>query len=62
MHLKWLKNLVLVLKKNKVDWYMFVNYTDLNKHCTKDPFGLPRFYRRMFPSFLLRLLLGISLY
>jgi hypothetical protein len=21
---------------------MCVNYTDLNKHCTKDPFGLPR--------------------
>jgi hypothetical protein len=21
---------------------MFVNYTDLNKHCPKDPFGLPR--------------------
>jgi putative transposase len=21
---------------------MCVNYTDLNKHCLKDPFGLPR--------------------
>jgi hypothetical protein len=32
----------LVLKKNKVDWRMCVDYTDLNKHCPKDPFGLPR--------------------
>jgi hypothetical protein len=29
-------------KKNKVDWRMCVNYTDLNKHCPKDPFGLPK--------------------
>jgi hypothetical protein len=21
---------------------MYVDYTDLNKHCPKDPFGLPR--------------------
>jgi hypothetical protein len=33
---------VLVLKKNKVDWRMCVDYTDLNKHCPKDPFGLRR--------------------
>jgi hypothetical protein len=26
----------------KVDWRMCVDYTDLNKHCPKDPFGLPR--------------------
>jgi hypothetical protein len=25
-----------------VDWRMCVDYTDLNKHCPKDPFGLPR--------------------
>jgi hypothetical protein len=25
-----------------VDWRMRVDYTDLNKHCPKDPFGLPR--------------------
>jgi hypothetical protein len=42
LHPKWLANPVLVLKKNKVDWRMCVDYTDLNKHCLKDPFGLPR--------------------
>jgi hypothetical protein len=42
LHPKWLANHVLVLKKNKVDCRMCVDYTDLNKHCPKDPFGLPR--------------------
>jgi hypothetical protein len=42
LHPEWLANPVLVLKKNKVDWRMCVDYTDLNKHCSKDPFGLPR--------------------
>ncbi|WVZ76322.1 hypothetical protein U9M48_024306 [Paspalum notatum var. saurae] len=42
MHPEWLANPVLVLKKNKKDWRMCVDYTDLNKHCPKDPFGLPR--------------------
>jgi hypothetical protein len=42
LHPEWLANPVLVLKKNKVDWRMWVDYTDLNKHCPKDPFGLPR--------------------
>jgi hypothetical protein len=32
LHPEWLANLVRVLKKNK----------DLNKHCPKGPFGLPR--------------------
>ena len=40
-HPKWLANLVLVQKKNK-ECRMCVDYTDLNKHCPKDPFGLPR--------------------
>ena len=40
-HLEWLANSVLVRKKNK-EWRMCVDYTDLNKHCPKDPFGLPR--------------------
>jgi hypothetical protein len=40
-HTDWLVNPVLVPKKNK-DWRMCVNYTDLNKACKKDPFGLPR--------------------
>jgi hypothetical protein len=38
-HLDWLTNPVLVPKKNK-DWRMCVDYTDLNKACTKDPYGL----------------------
>jgi hypothetical protein len=42
LHPEWLANPVLVLKKNKVDWRMCVDYTDLNKHCSKDSFGLPR--------------------
>ena len=40
-HLDWLANPILVKKKNK-EWRMCVDYTDLNKHCPKDPFGLPR--------------------
>jgi hypothetical protein len=42
LHPEWLANHVLVLKKNKVEWRMCVDYTDLNKHCPKDPFRLPR--------------------
>jgi hypothetical protein len=42
LHPEWLANPILVLKKNKVDWRMCVDYTDLNKHYPKDPFGLPR--------------------
>jgi hypothetical protein len=42
LHPEWLENPFLVLKKNKVDWRMCVDYTDLNKHCPKDPFRLPR--------------------
>ena len=39
-HLEWLANLVLVRKKNN-ECRMCVDYTDLNKHYPKDPFGLP---------------------
>jgi hypothetical protein len=45
LHPEWLANPVLVLKKNEVDWRMCVDYTYLNKHCPKDPFGLPRIDR-----------------
>jgi hypothetical protein len=41
-HPEWLTNPVLVCKKNSNEWRMCVDYTDLNKHCPKDPFGLPR--------------------
>jgi hypothetical protein len=40
-HLDWLTNPVLVTKKDK-DWRMCVDYTNLNKACKKDPFGLPQ--------------------
>src|SRR6266540_3176589 len=39
-HPDWLANPVLVKKKNG-KWCMCVDYTDLNKACPKDPFGLP---------------------
>ena len=41
-HPEWLANPVLFQKKNNNEWRMSVDYTDLNKHCPKDPFGLPR--------------------
>jgi hypothetical protein len=41
-HPEWLANPVLVRKKITNEWRMCVDYTDLNKHCPKDPFGLPR--------------------
>jgi hypothetical protein len=39
---EWLANPILVRKKNTNEWRMCVDYTDLNKHNPKDPFGLPR--------------------
>jgi hypothetical protein len=38
---EWLANPVLVKNKNK-KWRMSVDYTSLNKACSKDPFPLPR--------------------
>jgi hypothetical protein len=58
LHPEWLANPVLVLKKNKVDWRMCVDYTDLNKHCPKNRSG-GRFNRRMLYTVILGLLLGI---
>jgi hypothetical protein len=40
-HPYWLAKPILVPKKNK-DWRICVDYTDLNKACKKDSFGLPR--------------------
>jgi hypothetical protein len=40
-HPEWLANPVLI-RKNSNEWRMCVDYTNLNKHCPKDPFGLPR--------------------
>jgi hypothetical protein len=39
-HPEWLANPVLVRKNNSNEWRMCVYYTDLNKHCPMDPFGL----------------------
>jgi hypothetical protein len=39
-HPERLANPVLIQKENK-EWRICVDYTDLNKHCPKDPFGLP---------------------
>jgi hypothetical protein len=41
-HPEWLANPVLVRKKNSNEWRMCIDYTDLNKHCPKDPSVLPR--------------------
>ena len=37
---EWLANPILVQKNNK-EWRMCVDYTNINKYCPKDPFGLP---------------------
>jgi len=42
LHPNWLANPVLIQKKNSKEWRMCVDYMDLNKHCLKDPFSLPR--------------------
>jgi hypothetical protein len=41
-HHKWLANPILIRKKKCNEWRMSVDYANLNKHCPKDPFGLPR--------------------
>jgi hypothetical protein len=41
IHPECVANPILVRKKNN-EWRMCVDYTDLNKHCPKDHFGLPR--------------------
>jgi hypothetical protein len=41
-HHEWLANPIFVHKKNTNEWRMCVDYTDLNEHYAKDPFGLPR--------------------
>jgi hypothetical protein len=40
-YLEWLANIVMVKKKNG-KWRMCIDFTDLNKHCLKDPYLLPR--------------------
>jgi hypothetical protein len=38
---EWLTNVVLVPKKNG-NMRMWIDFTNLNKACKKDPFSLPR--------------------
>ena len=38
---EWLANIVMVKIPNK-KWRIYINYTDLNKACSKDSFPLPR--------------------
>lgn len=38
----WLANPVLVPKKNTTELRMCIDYTDLNRHCVKDPYRPPR--------------------
>ena len=40
-YLKWLANIVVV-KKKKGKWRVYVDFTDLNKTCPKDPFPVPK--------------------
>ena len=38
---EWLANTVVVKKKNR-KWQVYVDFTNLNKACPKDPFPMPR--------------------
>ena len=38
---EWLANIVIVKKKNE-KWQVFVDFTDLNMACLKDPFPVPK--------------------
>src|SRR4051794_35042726 len=42
IHTYWVENHVLIPKKDTIDLRMCVDYTALNKACTKDLFPLPR--------------------
>ena len=39
-YLEWLANTVVVKKKSG-KWWVYVDFTDLNKACPKDPFPMP---------------------
>ena len=38
---EWLANVVLVKKENG-KWRLYINFTDINRACSKDSFPLPR--------------------
>ena len=38
---EWLANTMVVKKKNG-KWRVFVDFTDLNRACPKDPFPMPK--------------------
>lgn len=39
-HLDWLANVVHMQKKNR-KWRIYINFTNLNQTCPKDPYPLP---------------------
>ena len=39
--LEWLANTMVVKKKNG-KWRVYVDFTDLNRTCPKDPFSIPK--------------------
>ena len=41
-HSAWLVNVVLVIKNEKGKWRVYVDCTDINKGCLKDPYPVPR--------------------
>ena len=40
-YLEWLAN-TIVVKKKSGKWRVYVDFTDLNKACLKDPFPMPQ--------------------
>ena len=40
-YLEWLANTIVVKKKSE-KWRVYVDFTDLNKACLKDPFPMPQ--------------------
>jgi len=60
-HVTWLANVVMVQKKYG-RWRICTDYTDLNKHCPKNPFPLPNIDRLVHNSFRYGLLLFMDAY
>jgi hypothetical protein len=60
-YLSWLANPVLVEKSNK-SWWMYIDYTSLNKACPKDEYPLPRIYQIVDSTALCELLSFLDAY
>ena len=52
---EWLANIVIVKKKNE-KWRVFVDFTNLNKACLKDPFLIPMIIQLIDATFRKKLL------